>query len=244
MASDIDLPIPQLLDVVGIGRAALVAFPRRLTGLQLHCAHLVRDQRRTRPLVIGLLGQQMPAQHGQLARHGDGRDLVTAPGSDAQKERAQRAWRLGCRPGRLDQHGARMRTAALADAAMLRQTEAGLPHPRVQADIAHELLRDGEAAHVADRRDQAGRDDQVDAGDGQQALDCRIVDQPPGDLSVENLEILAEPVEFAQMPLDRGPLVVGQRPAVRASSGPAVRTGRHAGRAGSDAHAGWHAPRS
>jgi len=65
-------------------------------------------------------------------------------------------------------------TAALADAAMLRQTKTRLAHPRIEPDIAHELLRRGETADVANRRDEACGHDDVDAGDSQEALDGRI----------------------------------------------------------------------
>src|ERR1700730_2424437 len=51
------LPVAHLLDVVGIGGTALVAFPSRLAGLQLHRPQLVCDQGWPRPLVIGVLGQ-------------------------------------------------------------------------------------------------------------------------------------------------------------------------------------------
>ena len=106
------------------------------------------DQRGTRPLVVGIFGQQMPAEHGELTGHGDRCDLVTTSGSDTQEERTQWAWCLRGSPGRLDQHGARVATAALADAAMLRQTKTRLAHPRIEPDIAHELLRRGETADV------------------------------------------------------------------------------------------------
>ena len=39
------------------------------------------------------------------------------------------------------------------------------------------------------------------------ALDRRILDHLLGDVAVEKLEILAEPIELAQVPLDCGPLV-------------------------------------
>ena len=55
---------------------------RRLAGLQLHRAYLAGDQRRTRPLVVGILAEQMPAEHGELACHGDRCDLVTTSGPD------------------------------------------------------------------------------------------------------------------------------------------------------------------
>jgi hypothetical protein len=73
----------------------------------------------------------MPAQHGQLARDSDGRNLVTAVGADAQKEGAQRTRRLGRRPGRFDQHCASMRSSTLADAPVLGKPEAGLSDPRI-----------------------------------------------------------------------------------------------------------------
>ena len=100
-----------------------------------------------------------------------------------------------------------MATAALADAAMLRQTKTRLAHPRIEPDIAHELLRRGETADVANRHDEACRHDDVDAGDSKEALDGRILNHLLGDLAVEKLDILGEPVELAQVPLDGGLLV-------------------------------------
>ena len=41
------------------------------------------------------------------------------------------------------------------------------------------------------------------------------------DLAVEHVEVLAQPVELAQVPLDRGPLVVRQDLSVRARPAPA-----------------------
>ena len=131
----------QLLDVVGIGRAAPVALPLRLAGLQFHAPVLVGHQAGPRPEIVRLLGQQMPAQNGQLARHGNGGDLVAAPGADADEEGMQRPRRLGCRPGRFDQHGAGMAAADLADPAVVGSAEPRLADPRVQAEVADQLLR-------------------------------------------------------------------------------------------------------
>src|SRR5579859_4687586 len=78
---------------------------------------------------------------------------------------------------------------------MLREPEARLPHPRVQAYVADELLRAGEPAHVADRSDQAGSDDKVHTGNGQQSLDRWVVDSSLRNVSVEHVEVFAEPVE-------------------------------------------------
>jgi hypothetical protein len=91
---------------------------------------------------------------------------------------------------------------------MLGKAKAGLPDPRVETEVADQLLRAREAADVADRRDQACRDRDVDPGDGQQAPHGRIVDGGLCDLVVQHGEVLAEAVELAQVPLDRGPLVV------------------------------------
>jgi hypothetical protein len=89
MTGQLDLPIAQSLNIVSIGRSRLVAFPSRLAGLQLHGPQLVHDQCRARPLVVGILGQQMPAEHGRLARHGDGRDLMATP-ARIRKKNARR----------------------------------------------------------------------------------------------------------------------------------------------------------
>ena len=93
---------------------------------------------------------------------------------------------------------------------MLSQTEAGLPHPRVQPDIADQLLRAGKAAHIADCRDETGGDDEINTGDREQPLDRRISASCLCDLGVENPEILAQSIELAQVPFDCSALVVGQ----------------------------------
>ena len=153
----------------------------------------------------------MPAQHRELAGNGDGGDLMTPPRPDAHEEGVQRPGRLGRRPGGLDQHGAGMAAADLADAAVLGSAEPRLAHPRVQAEIAHQLLRAGEAADVADRRHEPGGYREIDAGDRDQALDRCIVERALGDLLVKHAEVLAQPVQLAHVALDRGPLVIRQR---------------------------------
>jgi hypothetical protein len=49
----------------------------------------VGDQRRPRPEIVGLLGEEMPDQDGHLACCREGSDLVAAPDADAQ-EKARR----------------------------------------------------------------------------------------------------------------------------------------------------------
>ena len=58
---DIDLPIAQFLDVVGIGRHAYCLF----SGSPALSA-FAGNQRRTRPLVVGILAEQMPADTASL----------------------------------------------------------------------------------------------------------------------------------------------------------------------------------
>ena len=73
-----------------------------------------------------------------------------------------------------------------------------------------QLLRGGEPAHVADGRNEAHGRSQIDTRDGQQPFERRIVHRALGDLLVEYGQILAQPVEFAQVPHDRGRFVFRQ----------------------------------
>ena len=61
----------------------------------------------------------------------------------------------------------------LGDPAMMGRAEAGLAHPRVQPEVTDQLLRRTEPVHAADCRHEACGHCQVDADDGQQALDPR-----------------------------------------------------------------------
>lgn len=58
-----------------------------MSGLKLHRAGLVGDQRWASPQVILALSQQMPAEHRELASHGDRGDLMAAPGANADEKR-------------------------------------------------------------------------------------------------------------------------------------------------------------
>ena len=153
----------------------------------------------------------MPAQDGQFAGDGNCRDLMAVSGADTQKERAQRTRRIGRGPGGLDQHRSGMGPSVFADTTMLGETQSGLPDAGIEPDIANELLRAGKPAHVTDRSGQADRDRQVDAGNRQQALYCRITNCRLSEGAIEAAQILAEPVELAQMALDGVLLILGQR---------------------------------
>src|SRR5262245_64677941 len=94
--------------------------------------------------------------------------------------------RLGSGPRRLDQHGARMCPAMLADPAVLGEAQAGLPDSGIEPDIAHKLLGAAEALDIADR---GNYNREIDTGDGQQALHGRIVDRGLSDLPVEHAQV-------------------------------------------------------
>ena len=135
-------------------------------------------------------------EDGQLARDGDGGDLVAAAGADADEEGVQRPrGRRGC-PGGLDEHRPGVAAANLADPPMMSSTETGLADTRVEAEVVHQLLWAREAGDIADRRHQSRRHRQIDAGDRHQPLDRRIVQRALCNLAVEEVEVLAEPVKL------------------------------------------------
>ena len=139
------LLVAQRLDVIGVGWSTLIALLLRAPGLELHGAHLVGDPRQPRPKVILLFRQDMPAKNCKLARNRDRSDLMTSPGQNAHKEGLQRARRLGGRPGRFDQHRARMAAPDLADAPIVGRAQARLANARIESEVAHELSRMAEA---------------------------------------------------------------------------------------------------
>jgi putative transposase len=209
LRGDLHLLVAQRLDVIGIGWPALIALPLWLAGLQFHGAGLVGDQRGARPQIILVLGQQMPAQNGELAGHGDGCDLVAPPGPDADEEGMERSSRPGCRPGRFDQHGPGMAATDLADAPVMSGTQSRLPHSWVQTKVTHQLPGTLEPADVADRRHDPGGDREVDACDRHQPLDRQIIEGALGNLAIEDVEIFGKPVEFTDVPVDGAAFVVG-----------------------------------
>ena len=99
----------------------------------------------------------------------------------------------------------------LADAAVVGRAKPGLADARVEAEVADQLLRTVEAGDVAYRRHQPGRHRQVDAGDRQQPVDRHVLERALGDVAVEVGEVLAQPVELADMARDRRPLILRQR---------------------------------
>src|SRR3546814_19719697 len=102
-----------------MGRAGLVPLFLRPASLEFHRPALVREQRRSCPAIVGLFGEEMPAQDRQLAGEGDRGDLVAAFCSDSDEEGMQRAWRLGGSPCRFNPPGPRLASTALADASLM-----------------------------------------------------------------------------------------------------------------------------
>ena len=106
-----------------------------------------------------------------------------------------------------DQHRARVATANLADATVMGSSQSRLPHPRVQPEIAHQLLRAVEPADVADRRHDAGGDRQIDAGDCHQSIDRGIVHGVLRDLAVEQGQVFRQPVKLTDVLIDRSAFI-------------------------------------
>ncbi len=208
---DLHLLVAQRLDVVGVGRTASIAFFLRLPGGEFHLAALVGDEARPRPSVVLAFCQPVPAQDGQFARDGHGGNLVPSLRPHADEEAPQRPRRLGRRPGCFDQHRAGMAAPGLTDAAVMRGAETGLANPRVQSEVAHQLLGACEAVDAACRRHEPRGDGQVHAGDRQQAMDGLVFQRVLRDVAVQNGEVFAQPVELADVTLDCSALVFRER---------------------------------
>src|SRR5512143_1413153 len=129
------------LETVITRRAGLVAAaPGRTSGLQFQLAQLPLEQGRSRPGVILPFAQQMPDQHGQLAGGRDGSHLVAALRPDLEEESTSGSGSGAHGPGGFDEHGAGVRPSLLGDSTVKRGAFAGLPYPRVEPEIAHQLL--------------------------------------------------------------------------------------------------------
>lgn len=108
-----------------------------------------------------------------------------------------------------------MATANFADVSVMRSAKSGLANPRIEAEVADQLLRALEAADIADGCHQSTRYGKVDAGDREQPPDRGIIHCVFGDLPIENRKVVAEPVEFAYMPLDGNLLILWHRLALK-----------------------------
>ena len=84
---------------------------------------------------------------------------------------------------------------------------AGLTHARVEAEVADELTRRGEAADVADRRHEGRRRLHVDARDRHQPQHLRPGERRSGDLAVERSDLGIEEIDLTQTAIEGQPLV-------------------------------------
>ena len=109
-------------------------------GFELELAAPVRVQARPGERLVLDFGDEVPAQHGQLAGDGDGRDLEPAAILDASIERAQWTWRLGGGEGGLDEHPTRLRRSGFGDPTVNGLSGAGLTDLGVQTEIRHESI--------------------------------------------------------------------------------------------------------
>jgi hypothetical protein len=86
---------------------------------QFETAELSGVQGGTHPGVIFTPAQHVPGQDRELARGGNSGHVLTAPGSDPQKEGAQRTWDTGGDPSGFDQHAAGVSASSLGDPATM-----------------------------------------------------------------------------------------------------------------------------
>ena len=83
-----------------------------------------------------------------------------------------------------------------------------MPDAGVQAEIAHQLLRTLEARYVADGGHHGERHHHGDARDRHQSLEALIGQRGAGKIALDHLQVLAEAVELAKVPLGHKLLVL------------------------------------
>jgi hypothetical protein len=97
-----------------------------------------------------------------------------------------------------------------------------LAHARVEAEVADQLARGGEAADVADRGEQRGGGDEVHAGQGEQPPHLRRGQHLLGQRSLDQFDLAVEKLDLAQAGRDRLLLIgrqgLGGEPAASAST--------------------------
>src|SRR5436190_6814725 len=106
---------------------------------QLEAAQLLACQRRAPERVILLAPEQVPEQHGELARDGDDRDLAAAAGADSLVEGAHRTGGADGDKGGLREHLTDLGGALLGDPAVTRSADPGLADLGVKAEVADQL---------------------------------------------------------------------------------------------------------
>ncbi|ESY30770.1 hypothetical protein X747_31995 [Mesorhizobium sp. LNJC384A00] len=103
----------------------------------------------------------------------------------------------------------------LADPAILGDAKTGLPDARIEAEVAHQLLRFAEPVDIPDRRNDPGGHDGIDAGDRLKPTDPGIVNRIPGDITIKVYQILSQAIDLTDTSGDRGPFVVRKPPPLK-----------------------------
>src|SRR5436190_18338772 len=143
------------------------------------------------------------AMTASFARDRDGGDVAAAAGGDPLVEGAQRAGCAGGVPGRFDEHVPGLARPLLADSAVSGGLAARLVDARVEAEVADQLPRTWEAADVADRGEQRGGGDEVDARQGEQPTHLLRIEHLLGERPLDQGDLCVEEGDLAQAGRDR-----------------------------------------
>jgi hypothetical protein len=103
-----------------------------------------------------------------------------------------------------------VRAAVLGDPPVLGRLAAGLTDPRVQPEVADQLVRRREAVEFADRGHDRQRDGRVDAGNRHQSRNLAALQADPPKLEIDQAQLLAGEVELTQQRRDRLGLIARQ----------------------------------
>jgi hypothetical protein len=172
-------------------------------GCELELADLLAGERGAGEGVVPAAGEHVPGDHDEFARDRDGGDVGAAAGGDPLVEGAQWAGCAGGVPGSFDQHVPCLAWSLLADSPVPGRLGTGLAYARVEAEVADQLPRAREAADLADRREQRGGGDEVDARQGEQPPHLCRREHLLGERPLEQRDLSVKEVDLAEAGRDR-----------------------------------------
>ena len=149
-------------------------------------------------MVVLALGQKVPGQDGELPSHSDEGHLAAAAGADAEVEGAQRPGSADSGVGRLNEEATSVCLALPADVAGVRGLVPGLPDTGIEAEVADELVRPGEARDIPHDGDERGSGGDAHAGDRHQPLDARVTKRCLGNQLVRSGDLRLHAVQLAE----------------------------------------------
>jgi hypothetical protein len=190
-----------------VARAGRPPSPGRCAGIQLDPPDLRGRQAGRRPAVVDILAEEVPGEDGELAGHGDDGDAGPESMGDPGVEGVERTGRLDRAEGRLDEQSSDMALAGMADVAGVGRPAAGLADDRVEAEVADEPVRAGEATNITDESDQPDGGLESDARDRQEVPNPPIIDDRPGEAMLGELDLSGEAVEQPERQVDEATLV-------------------------------------